>query len=561
MTPYKKRFGKRSRGGELAPEDIFLDSSNLPDFDRGRLEGRLEKPIGERTYLTMLLVIGLALTSLVAQAANLQVMQGAEYAQKSERNRLRPETVFAERGAVLDRNGVPLIENEPSEDGFVRRVYKAPGFAHLLGYVSYPKKDSSGRFYEFEIEGLAGVEEAFDEELSGENGKRLIEEDALGAIQSEGSVVPAVPGRDLRLSIDARAQEAFASAVAELADRIPFLGGAAVLIDVETGEIRALVSYPEYDPNVLSRGDDDDAIAGYASDERRPYLDRAVSGLYTPGSIVKPMIIAGALEDGVITPSTTIVSEGQISIPNPYDPEHPSIFRDWKAHGATDARGAIAVSSDVYFYAITGGYRDQEGLGIERLAKWYRAFGFESLTGIELAGEASGFVPTPAWKEETYGEEWRLGNTYHTGIGQYAMQITPLEAVRAIAAIANGGKLVEPTVLAGEMPSGESLVIDAQSLKVVRDGMRQGVEYGTSVGLNDLSFVNVAGKTGTAQLGANNEWYNSWAVGFFPYEHPKYAYAVVMERGPAGNGIGGIYVMHQALTKLNQTAPEYFALD
>lgn len=555
---FRRTFRKRIKNRELAPEDIFLDSSNLPAFDKERLEGRLETPVASQAYLGIGLTVTLLLIGLIAQAANLQIVQGDSFAEKSERNRLRPVTLFAERGAILDRNGVPLVENKPTEDGFVERTYASPGFAHLLGYVSYPKKDSSGNFYETEIEGLAGTEAAFNEKLAGVNGKHLIEEDALGTIQSEGSVVPAIAGEDITLAVDSRAQEAFAQAVGELADRIPFLGGSAILMDVETGEIHALVSYPEYDPNILSRGDDADTIARYSVDTRRPYLDRAVSGLYTPGSIVKPMIIAGALADGIITPSTTIVSEGQISIPNPYDPDHPTIFKDWKAHGATDARGAIAVSSDVYFYAVSGGYRDQKGLGIERLAFWYDAFGFTSPTAVELGLEATGFVPTPAWKEETYGEPWRLGNTYHTGIGQYAMQITPLEAVRAVAAIANGGKLVKPTILAHQMPSGESIAISPDALKVARDGMREGVSYGTSVGLNDLSFVDVAGKTGTAQLGANNEWYNSWAVGFFPYEKPKYAYVVVMERGPAGNAVGGIYVTHQALTKLHETAPEYF---
>lgn len=556
MTPFKQRFKRRNK--ELAPEDIFLDSSNLPAFDKERLEGRLEMPVGEGAYLGITLVVGLLLFGLVAQAANLQIAQGDSYAAKSERNRLRPETVFAERGAILDRNGVPLVENAPTEDGYVTRTYAAPGFAHLLGYVSYPKKDSAGNFYDTEIEGLAGVESAFDDRLSGKNGQRLIEEDALGNIQSEGSIIPAIPGEDITLSIDSRAQEAFASAVGELADRIPFLGGSAILMDVETGEIHALVSYPEYDPNVLSSGEDGDTIARYATDNRRPYLDRAVSGLYTPGSIVKPMIIAGALTDGLIKPSTTIVSEGQISVPNPYDPEHPTIFKDWKVLGAQDARGAIAWSSDVYFYSISGGYGAQKGMGIERLKYWYDAFGLESGTGVELAGEGTGFVPTPSWKKEKYDEQWTIGNTYHTGIGQYAMQITPLEAARAIAAVANGGKLVEPTVLANQMPGGSSIAISSDALQVAREGMRRGVTEGTSVGLNDLSFVDIAGKTGTAQLGAKNEWYNSWAVGFFPYEHPKYVYVVVMEKGPAGNALGGIYVTHQALTKLHQTAPEYF---
>jgi len=558
VNVFRKTFHRKKKNKELAPEDIFLDSSNLPSFDTGRLEGRLETPIGERAYVGIVVVVVLCLGTLVAQAANLQLVQGEAFAEKSERNRLRTETVFAKRGVLLDRNGVPLVENAPTEDGYVSRTYVTPGFAHLLGYVSYPEKDSKGNFYETDIEGMAGVEAQFNERLSGKNGKRLIEEDALGNVQSEGSVIPAVSGEDITLAVDLRAQEAFAASVAELADRIPYLGGSAILMDIHTGEIHALVSYPEYDPNILSNGEDTDTIESYAASERTPYVDRAVSGLYTPGSIVKPMIIAGAIDDQLITAATTIVSEGQISIPNPYDPDKPSIFKDWKAHGPTDARGAIAVSSDVYFYAISGGYRDQKGMGIERLAFWYDAFGFTSPTDVDLPLEATGFVPTPAWKEEVLNEPWRLGNTYHTGIGQYAMQVTPLEAVRAVAAIANGGKLIQPKIIKGDMPSGTSIAISSEALKVARDGMREAVTYGTSVGLNDLSFVNVANKTGTAQLGANNEWYNSWSVGFFPYENPKYAYAVVMERSPAGTSIGGVYVVHHALSKLHQTAPEYF---
>ena len=329
-------------------------------------------------------------------------------------------------------------------------------------------------------------------------------------------------------------------------------------MDVETGEVHALVSYPEYNPNVLSSGGPSDVIAGYQRDTRQVYLDRAVSGLYTPGSIIKPLEAAGALSDGTITPETSVYSSGSIRIPNPYDPNNPSIFRDWKALGNMDTRHAIAWSSDVFFYSVGGGFEHVKGLGIERLAYWFSSFGLTSETGIELQGEKSGFVPTPAWKEKTYKEPWRLGDTYHTAIGQYAMQITPLEAARAIAAVANGGKLVKPTILKGITPVGQSIAIAPSALQVAREGMRLGALEGTSIGLNDLSFVHIAGKTGTAQLGFHNEWYNSWAVGFFPYEHPKYVYVVVMERGPAGNAVGGIYVMHQFLQELHRTAPEYF---
>ena len=385
-----------------------------------------------------------------------------------------------------------------------------------------------------------------------------MEEDARGSVQSQGTIVTPKNGVNLELSVDARAQSALYEAISGLADKVPFQGGSGILMDVNTGEILALVSYPEFNPNVLSSGQPSETIAAYQKDKRQVYLDRAVTGLYTPGSIIKPLEAAGAISDGNVTPEQGIVSTGSISIPNKYDPAHPSIFKDWKAHGWVDARRAIAVSSDVYFYAVGGGYGNIKGLGIERLKYWFESFGLTSSTGIELLGEKKGFVPTPAWKESTLKEPWRLGDTYHTAIGQYAMQITPIEAARAIAAVANGGKLVRPTVLKGQAPEGQSIAIAQSALQVAREGMRLGATEGTSIGLNDLSYVRIAGKTGTAQLGFHNEWYNSWAVGFFPYENPKYVYVVVMERGPSGNATGGVYVMHQFLQKLHATAPEYF---
>lgn len=555
---FRRRRSRRDH--ELAPDEIFLDASNVPDFDQGSLEGRLERPISRGGYLGIGLAVCLVMLTLVAQAANLEIMQGEKFAGQSERNRLRPEVIFAKRGAVLDRNGVPLVRNI-DEGGVVRRVYEAPGFAHLLGYVSYPKKDSSGNYYDTEITGLAGAEEAFDGVLAGENGTLLIEENARGDVQSQGSVKPAVDGTNVTLSVDARAQRAFYHALKDLADRTPFQGAAAVLMEVDTGEVHALVSYPEYDPNILSQGTPADVIAGYGTDPRQPYLDRAISGLYTPGSIVKPMEAAAAISDGIISPERTIYSAGSISIPNPYDPSRPSIFKDWKAHGSVDARRAVSVSSDIYFYAISGGLdqQNQEGMGIERLAYWFRAFGFTTPTGIELSREASGMVPTPAWKQETFGEPWRLGDTYNTSIGQYGMQVTVLGAARATAAVANGGRLVRPTILKDQPLSGETINISRDALRIAREGMRMGVVGGgTSAGLADLSFASLAGKTGTAQLGVNNEYYNMWATGFWPYENPKYVYVVLMDRGPAGTSVGAVYATHQALAELHRTAPEYF---
>lgn len=558
MRGFFKLRKKRRGDHELSPDEIFLDASNSPDFNTDRLEGKLEKPISRSTFLVLGTTVGLLLLVLFGKAAYLEIVQGATYSQQSEKNRLRPGVLFAERGAIMDRNGVTLVSNELKQDQSIKRVYKTPGFAHLLGYVSYPKKDKSGFYYDTEITGLAGIEAFFNKRLSGKNGTLLVEEDAHGVTKSQGTVDPPIKGENLKLAIDSHAQEAFYNAISGLSDKIPFKGGSGILMDVETGEVHALVSYPEYNPNILASGGPGEEIAAYAKDSREPYLDRAVAGLYTPGSVVKPLEAAGALTDGVITPETSVYSSGSISIPNPYDPKKPSIFKDWKALGLMDTRHAIAWSSDVFFYSVGGGYGAVKGLGINRLKYWFETFGLAKPTGIELGREATGFIPDPAWKQKTLNEPWRLGDTYHTAIGQYAMQVTPIEMARAIAAVANGGKLITPTVLAGQPTKGESLVVSPSALQVVREGMRLGATEGTSLGLNSLSFTHVAGKTGTAQLGFHNEFYNSWAVGFFPYEHPKYVYVVVMEKGPSGNLIGAVSAVHQALSELHQTAPEYF---
>ena len=551
-------FRKRVYDPEISPDEIFLDSSNLPNFNQSSLEGRLEKPLSGSTYFGFSIAIGIIFLVLVGQAVHLEIGKGSLYAARSQQNLLRPEVLFAQRGAITDRNGVSLVTNETTPDDFVKRVYTTPYLSNVLGYVSYPKKDSSGQYYDTDITGLAGIEKSFNSQLSGKNGTLLVEKDARGKIISEGSTMPAQDGTNLTLSIDVRAQKAFYDAIQQLSDRIPFEGGSGILMDVNTGEIRALVSYPTFDSNVLSSGGPSNVIAGYSTDKRQVYLNRPVQGLYTPGSVVKPIEATGALTQGTITPGVSIDDVGYITVPNPYDPKHPTKFVDWKVIGVENIQKAIAFSSDVFFYMVGGGYGGQKGLGIESLDNWYRTFGYTSPTGIELPGEASGFLPTPAWKLKTTGVAWNIGDTYHTAIGQYAVQITPLEEARAIAAIANGGMLVKPTLIKDPPPQGESIAVSQQALEVVRAGMREGVQEGTSVGLNDLSFVDIAGKTGTAQLGFHNEYYNAWAVGFFPYEHPKYVYVVVMEHGPSGNALGGIYAMHQFFETLHSTAPEYF---
>ncbi|MFA6415019.1 MAG: penicillin-binding transpeptidase domain-containing protein, partial [Candidatus Paceibacterota bacterium] len=361
---------------------------------------------------------------------------------------------------------------------------------------------------------------------------------------------------DLQLSIDADIQRLLARAIADTASNKRFIAGAGAILDIETGAVRAIVSYPSYDSNVMSNGGPPETIARYNTDAGHPFLDHAVQGVYVPGSIVKPFVAAGALTDGVITPNTVLDDPGFLTIPDPYHPGKEFMYKGWKALGAVDVKRAIAWSSDVFFYTVGGGFGSQKGLGIDRLAYWYQQFGMGSPTGIDVAGESSGLIPTPAWKEEVFKEPWYLGDTYFTAIGQYSVQVTPIQMARATGAVANGGKLFTPTLIEGQAPIYTTVPVDKGALAVVREGMRQAVTSALASAIN-VPYVSVAAKTGTAQTGTRNQYDNSWVVGFFPYDHPQYAFAVVLERGPEGTGEQAVNVMRDFFQSLRAENSPY----
>jgi penicillin-binding protein 2 len=558
----KTRYDKREK--DIDPDEIFIDSSNLPNFDTYQFEGRIEKSISQRTLFFLGGVFLIIFLIFIGKVWSLQVTQGNFYFTKSENNRLRNSLIFAKRGIIYDRNNIELawnVENTDEKAFGLRKYIPLDGFAHLLGYVKYPSKDKYGFYYSDVFDGKDGVEKHYNVELSGKNGKRIVEVDALGEVQSENIIQSPKDGENLKLSIDSGLQAELYSEIKELAGRVGFTGGAAVFMNVETGEILAMTSYPEYNSQVLTDGQDKTKISKYFTDKSTPSLNRVVDGLYTPGSTVKPYIAYAALREKVIDPLQNILSTGSISLPNPYDPDHPTVFKDWKAHGYVDMRRALAVSSDVYFYEVGGGFQDQKGLGILTIDKYMSMFGFSSQVPFSSAlfSGPAGIIPTPEWKAENFdGEEWRVGNTYHTSIGQYGFQISPLHLVRAVSALANGGKLVTPQIISGAQGEKVDLKLDPADLKVVREGMRDGVtkDYGVAKTLNGASYT-IAAKTGTAELGQYKQFVNSWISGFFPYENPKYAFVVIMEKGPAANTTGGVYIMRQTLDWLLANRPEY----
>jgi len=567
MFGFRKSSSRYIKNRSIDPDEVLLDAFNLPSFDVDQFEGRVERSIKWKVPMAVGIFSLLICAIFVFQIWNLQVSQGAAMSLLSQQNRLDHEIIFAERGIIYDRNQKELAWNvlSSSEDEeeikspFSMRAYtKENGFAHLLGFVGYPEKDDDGFWWRTDYLGKDGVESSLNNILEGTNGVRIIEVDALDNIQSKNIFKPPVDGSSVTLSVDSQMQIALYDAIKKGAHNSGFVGGAGLVMDVETGEILAITSYPEYSPQAMTDGSDQELISSYATDIRQPFLNRTVLGEYTPGSIIKPYIASAALEEGIVTPSTSFLSTGEIRIENPYSPGNYSTFRDWKAHGWVNVVEALAVSSNVYFYTVGGGYEGQEGLGIERLAAYASRFGLGKPTGIELEAEGVGVVPTPSWKKEEFGEDnpWRLGNTYHTSIGQFGFLVTPIQVVRYIASIANGGTLVAPHLIKDTNKRGTSVGISDEHLSVVRSGMKKGAEYGTAVAAN-VPGIQLAGKTGTAQLGAKNEFMNSWVTGFWPADNPKFAFVVVLERAPAGTLVGAAPAMRSFFEWMVTEQPEY----
>jgi penicillin-binding protein 2 len=597
----KSRRGRRS-STEIAPDEVMLDSHNIHEFDTSQFEGRLERPISRFTLYTVAGIFCLMAGVFIFKIGALQIVHGDEYQRRSERNMLRPVPVFAGRGVITDRNGKLLAWNAPiqlpdsaalsatsasassstagtptttnastTSNGLaldtvaIRQYATTTGLAHVLGYVQYPAKDKNGFYFQDDFEGIAGAEKYFNDELQGVNGSRLVEVDAHGDIISENIVRPPEQGDSVVLSIDSRVQSALNHNIRDIAERVGFAGGAGIIMDVNTGEIIALTSYPEYSPQVMSDKSDSARVRAALNNPDLPFLNRAVDGLYTPGSIIKPFVAIAALNENVIQPSTVIVTTGSVSIPNPYDSTKSTLFKDWKNHGAVDMRHAIAVSSDAYFYTIGGGYKDQKGLGIVNIDKYLKLFGIGELMPASFAQGKAGTIPTPEWKKTTFNESWYLGNTYHSAIGQYGFQVTPIQMVRAVAAMANKGKLLVPTILKTDTGDGTvkptiERVIDTipqADFQIIHEGMRLGVTEGTGKALN-VPFVHIAAKSGTAELGIAKENVNSWITGFWPYENPKYAFAVMLEKGSVHNLIGAAAAMRQQLDWMGVNAKEYF---
>lgn len=597
-----KRRIKLSSIDEIAPEEIFLDSlaqKKEDDF----FEKKFEVPLSRNISRIFFAFIFILISVLFINDFRLQVLERDKFSVLAEKNKFIIQKVRAERGIIYDRNLRQLVFNQPSFDlvaeksdlpkierekfktlkevsaiikkdfddlkkeieesrgaeilvsenldyqtlliletkigelpGFqiknntVRDYPKGEIFSHVLGY-----KRKTGQ--------TAGLENYYDEVLKEKPGEILEERDVAGNLISQKIVSLPESGKSLILAVDFQLQEKIYEELGSALENAGVKVGAAAALDPKTGEVLSLVSFPSFDNNLFSKGmltEDWELI-----EKEKLLFDNAISGGYQAGSTIKPLLAVAALEEKIISPDKKIdVSEGtgKIIIKNRWDPSEFQEFTDWKIHGLTDMRKAIAQSVNVYFYTIGGGYGDQEGLGPSRIKKYLGLFGWGSKTGIDLSEEKGGLLPDPEWKKTYFKEKinqiWYDGDTYNLSIGQGYLKVTPLQMAVSYLPIANYGKLFKPKLAKGILDSNKNLVeemkpeiiregfIKDENLEIVRQGMRGAVTNGSCTDwLNSLPFP-TACKTGTAQTGKidyadGKDYFNAWAVVFAPYENPS----------------------------------------
>jgi len=446
--------------------------------------------------------------------------------------------------------------------------------------------------------GFAGVELYENDLLTGKNGQRTIEVDVAGKeIRNVSEPLDAVPGKNLKLTIDVRLQNAAKTAmISEInfwntyLNKIRSSNGVTIAMNPKTGEILALVSYPTYENNRMAR-----FIPAYyynqiSNDPNRPLFNHAISAEHPPGSVFKMATAIGALNEGVIDPNKELEDLGKITIIQKFTENEVGTPRDFvcydiNGHGMVNFLRGVALSCDVYFYKIGGGYENEvpQGLGIWRIGEYAKALGYGSISGIELPGEAEGLIPDPTWKRINIGENWSTGDTYIGTIGQGYVLSTPLQVLESMATLAYDGKLMQPTVIrevtdtAGNVvtpftpkmrwditvdpkvrvfdenniPTGEMKTVQPWTIKLAKEGMQEVVSasYGTAakefVGDEALK---VAGKTGTAEYcdniaQANNlcqpgNWpAHAWFMAYAPYDDPEIAVMAFVYNGGEGASV------------------------
>lgn len=576
-----------------------------------RGEDLIEVPLSSRAFFGFLAISSIFLIGILWQFISISVVNHAAYERRAIANMSDGETMYAPRGIIVDRFGVPIVENEPSFNAFLvphelprdadsrdavladarlllgidetafatfladkpwtwsgavpllanvshdaivaltarpvpgirlepsfRRRQRVPyAFSHVVGYTGFVNDADLARqpnLTSKNMIGRDGIEAFYDDALRGTDGSRVLYRTAQGSRAGNEVRYEPVAGKTLATSIDAGLQEYLYNRLVTGLKDLGRNSGVGIAMNPKNGEVLALVNVPGYDTN---------RIAAALQAPFQPLFNRAISGLYNPGSTIKPVIAIAALVEGIVTPLTQIYSPGYLEVPNPYNPSNPTRLPDAGREGWSDIYTALAKSSNVYFYEVGGGYRGKRGLGIERLRSWWALFGLAGKTNIDLVGERAGVVPNPLAREAKTGIPWGVGDTYNVSIGQGDLLVTPIELLNTVSTVANGGIVRTPylvTAIDGVTSTPPAPLVDLRdrigiAVRHVQQGMRNVVResFGTARSLASLPLA-VAAKTGTAQV-ENNTKINAFFVGYAPFEDPSIALLILIENAREGS--------------------------
>ena len=551
-----------------------------------------------RPYLMPLLLF-IVVAILLGRLFFLQAIRGIYYRYLADSNRIRTIIVNAPRGIIFDRNGIPLVFNipgfrqtPPAGGGKTRIIDNTEALsliaqgkkdlevdslrsypykeilAHTLGYIGQVSEDelNKPKFKDYkagEMVGKIGIEEKYERNLRGINGRRLVEIDNVGKIIRKLGQTDPIPGQNITLTIDIELQKAVYSAMEGVKK------GAAI-VSSQRGEILALVSKPSFDPNLftLSKSYTVQPNSPYRSveevlkdEENQPLVNRAISGEYPPGSTFKLIVAAAGLEENMDFEHFRVEDTGILKI-------REFSFSNWyftkygKTEGLVDLIKAIKRSNDIFFYKAS------EKIGVDKISTFAKRFGLGGSLGIDLGGEAKGILPTTSWKKKVIGEPWFLGDTYHFGIGQGYVLATPLQVNVWTSAIANGGILYKPHIFKNpksQIPNPKFL--SDKTVSLIRQGMVESCSPGgvawplfefrvknselridgknflevkegsISAQLKDQREIVIACKTGTAEHGGKETKPHAWITLFAPAYDPQIVVTVLAEESGEGSNI------------------------
>jgi len=530
---------------------------------------------------------------LLGRLFYMQIIKGDSYRSLSDTNRTRTEVIHAPRGIIFDRNGKPLVYNMPGfreekngktifidqktafellankdsklEIDSLRDYPYNDAFTHIIGYVGQISQDELKEpdfkgYSSSDIIGKMGVEQEYEKYLKGAQGQKLLEVDAKGdVIRTLGQTDP-VPGQNITLTIDASLQKEAYEAMDEQ-------NKGTVIVSKPDGEILAMVSKPTFDPNLFTQGQYyNQAIGNYKSVEdvlddsqNQPLLNRALAGVYPPGSTFKLIVAASGLESKKIDKNFTFEDTGILKVGN-------FSFSNWyfsqygKTDGLINVVTAIKRSNDIFFYKLA------ELLGVDEISSIARKFGVGQKSGIDLVGEEEGLLPTKEWKQKTIGEDWYLGDDYHYGIGQGFLLTTPLQVNDWTQAIANGGILYKPHLLKSASKTISQDLLSSENFQLIREGMIEACSTGgvawplfnfsikrqSNFKLDEKDFytptdatssadqrvgIRIACKTGTAQHGTEDTLPHAWITLFAPAFNPEIIVTVLVESSGEGSNI------------------------